>query len=637
MQNNWTVDEASLQGLKNALFRVAVRNHPGKDSSMLLDTLEKFLQLWKIEEEKGGVCVTLSSAQEKEISVSLLEDFGLAFNVTGFHLDTGRNWGIPAVPFLLDRSDKGAIRIYSHNNFFHEALLGRKLVQLAARTISVPAKAIEKYESYVHQEIFDRPNNEQLQAIQKALTQNLSIISGGPGTGKTSSVVRILEALLEAQPNAKIYVTAPTGKAKSRLIESLIERPNDFPLVYEAFKDFRLLANTIHMWLSSPTEEGSRPDEFHCLECDILVIDEASMIDSEIAFNLFNVVNPDKTRVIILGDMYQLAAVGPGAVYADISSPDNALQANLTELKESHRFKGGSGIGSLSKLINQNTAEEERQINEILGLLDNHGPLISDKANGEPRRTEDIFLSTSSKLDPKTSLTLDAEKWISENMDGYIQAVRETILRKNHIEEKDLEKLWNALNTFKPIAALRKGPMSVQAVNSYCQKLLLSKLSLDETLSEFYPGKVIIVRKNDLSLGVSNGDIAIIFEDTEIAGQWNAYIGDTKKILKAQLLPESETGFCITIHQSQGSGYNNIGVFMPFIENNELMNAQALGVATRELLYTAVTRAKTSCWIFSSKNVLIHAVRTRTKRNGGLASRLREFASLPKLSKTGSR
>ena len=381
------------------------------------------------------------------------------------------------------------------------------------------------------------------------------------------------------------------------------------------------------MWLSSPTDEGRRPDETHCLECDILVIDEASMIDSEIAFNLFNVIDTKKTRVIVLGDMYQLAAVGPGAVYADISSPDNALKGILTELKESHRFKGSSGIGSLSKLINQNTADEENQISEILSLLNNHGPLIQKNGKAGSATTEDIFLSTDLKLNPKTALISEAEKWIAENMGRYAEAVQDILLSEKGAEEKELENLWHVLNSFKPIAAVRKGPMSVQAVNNYCQKLLLSRLHCPDNSSEFYPGKVIIVRKNDLSLGVSNGDIAIIFEDKEIPGQWNAYIGDTKKILKAQLLPEYDVGFCITVHQSQGSGYDNIGVFMPFIEGDNAENTQAIGLATRELLYTAVTRAKTSCWIFSSIEVLSRSIRTRTKRNGGLASRLKEFST----------
>lgn len=627
MQNDWTPEEAALQGIKNALYRVAVRKNPSKDATLLKDTLEKFLQLWKMEEEKGGVCVALSPTQEKELGVQIMEDFGLAYNVSGYSSNPHRNFGIPAVPFLIDRSEKKQTRIYSHTNFFHEALLGRKLIQLASRKIEIRPESKKLADYFQSQDIYDRPNKEQFQAIQKALSNNLSIISGGPGTGKTSSVVRILEALLEGQPEAKIYVTAPTGKAKSRLIESLIGRPKIFPNVDRAYKDNRLLANTIHMWLSSPTDEGSRPDETHCLECDILVIDEASMIDSEIAFNLFNVIDTKKTRVIILGDMYQLAAVGPGAVYADISSPDNALKDILTELKESHRFKGSSGIGSLSKLINQNTEDKEHQISEILRLLNNHGPFVKKTGDAGSATTEDIFLSTDLKLNPKTALTSEAEKWIAENMGRYADAVQNILLSENVVEEKELENLWHVLNSFKPIAAVRKGPMSVQAVNNYCQKLLLSRLHCPDNSSEFYPGKVIIVRKNDLSLGVSNGDIVIIFEDKEIPGQWNAYIGDTKKILKAQLLPEYDVGFCITVHQSQGSGYDNIGVFMPFIDGDNAENTQAIGLATRELLYTAVTRAKTSCWIFSSIEVLSRSIRTRTKRNGGLASRLKEFST----------
>lgn len=650
MQTNWSPADAAYQGIKNALFRTAVRNHPDLSSEGLEEALTTLLTHWKTEEEKGGVCIVLDSGKNVDSVLTTLMNFGLAYDAAGYYKKNLRNFGIPASPFLIDRSQKGKIRIYSHNNFFHEALLGKKLIELSSRNSPIDPKSLELVEKYKKQEIFDKPNKEQLEAINKALRHNLSIISGGPGTGKTSSVVRILEALFAAQPNARVYVTAPTGKAKSRLIEDLISRPQDFPLVAEAYKDNRLIANTIHMWLSTPTEEGTRLDEEHCLECDILVIDEASMIDSEIAFKLFNVVDVNKTKVIVLGDMYQLAAVGPGAVYADISSPDNCLKGHLTELKTSHRFKGTSGIGMLSKLINESPTESTGNIPQIIALLESHGPIVqvNDHSESMPRktkksqesnnleldlvlsekRTEDIYLSTNQKINHGSGLTPEAEKWLQEKMAAFASGVKKYLMKEEVPSQEDLEAIWKILNSFKPIAALRKGPMSVRAVNDYCQDLLLSKLGLGGRDDEFYPGKVIIVRKNDTSLGVANGDIAIIFEDKVNPGQWNAYIGDTKIVLKAQLLPEYDPGFCITIHQSQGSGYKDIAVFMPFLSGNENEKNKSLGLATRELLYTAVTRAKSKCHIFSSIEVLKRAIQTKTKRSGGLAARLSEFSEL---------
>ena len=161
MQNDWTPEKAALQGIKNALYRVAVRKNPSKDATLLKDTLEKFLQLWKMEEEKGGVCVALSPTQEKELGVQIMEDFGLAYNVSGYSGNPHRNFGIPAIPFLIDRSEKKQTRLYSHTNFFHEALLGRKLIQLASRKVEIRPESKKLADYFKSQDIYDRPNKEQ--------------------------------------------------------------------------------------------------------------------------------------------------------------------------------------------------------------------------------------------------------------------------------------------------------------------------------------------------------------------------------------------------------------------------------------------------------------------------------------------
>ena len=139
MQNDWTPEKAALQGIKKTLFtELRLEKIRLRTPHLLKDTLEKFLQLWKMEEEKRRrMCRPCLLHRKKELGVQIMEDFGLAYNVSGYSGNPHRNFGIPAIPFLIDRSEKKQTRLYSHTNFFHEALLGRKLIQLASRKVEI--------------------------------------------------------------------------------------------------------------------------------------------------------------------------------------------------------------------------------------------------------------------------------------------------------------------------------------------------------------------------------------------------------------------------------------------------------------------------------------------------------------------
>lgn len=616
------LEDPAYIGIKNSLIRTILRNDENAPVEELEKALDRLLSGWKTEEEKGGVCITWPYNKENQEYISMLESCQLISDIANYAKSEKRLFGIQVSPFLVDKSQiegpEQIYRIYSHNSFFEEAILGKNLAYLSIHETKPSAASLKKLDEYKSHDIFDKPNKMQLLAIEKALHFNLSIISGGPGTGKTSSVVRVLEALLSDNPEAVIYLTAPTGKAKSRLLESIIERPNDFPLVTKSAKEKRLLANTIHMWLATNTSSGKRPGRNNPLECDILIIDEASMMDSTIAYHLFNAVDMDRTKVIILGDMYQLAAVGPGAIYADVSSPDGALKKYLTVLTESHRFNKDSDIGQLATAINRRDLPEKEQLQLVQNLLGD------GKASPYSLQFKDVIYESDSRVNRTTELTAGAEVWLKVQMEEYCKAINKFLFSDKKKSPEDLQQVWKALNTFKPIAAVRNGTMSVSAINNFCEKQVLSNTlkKKDASDNSFYNGKVIIIRRNDLMLGVSNGDVAFVFEED---GQWNAYIGDTQKIIKAVLLPEYDTAFAITIHQSQGSGYDNVGVFLPFMSPNE--DSQSVGLATRELFYTAVTRAKKTCTIFGTKEIVALAVKTKTKRSGGLTLRLQDFLS----------
>ena len=188
--------------------------------------------------------------------------------------------------------------------------------------------------------------------------------------------------------------------------------------------------------------------------------------------------------------------------------------------------------------------------------------------------------------------------------------------------QQALEEVWNELSTFRPLCAQREGPTGVNAVNDFCEDFVKSAFKVPSA-DDMYNGKVIIVRQNDSGLGVANGDVAIIFglktADSD-KPTWYAFIGDLKKIVPAQLLPKYDTAFAITIHQSQGSGFRDVAIFLPTLS----AGSDAASLCTRELLYTGITRSEKTCQIFGAKDVLGMSLKTVTQRTGGLPQRLKE-------------
>ena len=178
------------------------------------------------------------------------------------------------------------------------------------------------------------------------------------------------------------------------------------------------------------------------------------------------------------------------------------------------------------------------------------------------------------------------------------------------------------MSTFRPLCAQREGPTGVTGVNDFCEDFVKSAFKVPSA-DDMYNGKVIIVRQNDSGLGVANGDVAIIFglktADSD-KPTWYAFIGDLKKIVPAQLLPKYDTAFAITIHQSQGSGFRDVAIFLPTLS----AGSDAASLCTRELLYTGITRSEKTCQIFGAKDVLGMSLKTVTQRSGGLPQRLKE-------------
>ncbi|TQN57833.1 exodeoxyribonuclease V subunit alpha [Raoultella planticola] len=445
-------------------------------------------------------------------------------------------------------------------------------------------------------------------AAAVALTRRISVISGGPGTGKTTTVARLLAALIQTtrQPRCRIRLAAPTGKAAARLTESLGEALRRLPLTDEQKALLPTEASTLHRLLGA--QPGSQRMRYHAgnpLHLDVLVVDEASMIDLPMMARLIDAL-PEHGRVIFLGDRDQLASVEAGAVLGDIcawvnagytagraaqlerltghpvpageSDVAGALRDSLCLLQKSYRFGSHSGIGSLARAVNNG---------------DRHGVRATLR-----QAFEDIVLHP-------LSTTEEYEAMLEQSQAGYGRYLQ--LLR----ERAEPEALIAAFGEFQLLCALRDGPFGVSGVNEQLEQMLNRRRAI--TLprhSRWYEGRPVMISRNDSALGLFNGDIGIALERGEGLRVWFPMPDGSIKSVQPSRLPEHDTAWAMTVHKSQGSEFDHAALILP---------AKIVPLVTRELVYTAITRAKQRLSIYADEQVLTQSIVARTERRSGLA------------------
>lgn len=464
--------------------------------------------------------------------------------------------------------------------------------------------------------------NWQKVAAVLAASRSFSVISGGPGTGKTTTVARLLALLTELSPqnspSPDIKLVAPTGKAAARLTESIGGALAKLNCTDEVRKRIPTQAGTLHRLLGVlPGSGGFVHNKNNRLHLDILVVDEASMIDLPMMSQLLDAL-PDHARLILLGDRDQLSSVEAGSVLGDIceaasfgysepqicllealtgqspqtaesvtdktlsigSANENTVSDSLCLLRKSYRFDAHSGIGSLAKAINS-------------------GHIASLKT-----------LFTSGFQDIELSSVIQNsgyQQLIQQCVEGYRNYL--TLIQKN----VDTQFILNAFNQFQLLCALREGPYGVAGLNEEIQKALQKKGLLDIN-GQWYEGRPILITRNDHGLGLYNGDIGITIKGTDGRLRVAFELPDARiREFLPSRLPEHETVYAMTIHKSQGSEFANVVMVLPDKENP---------IITRELVYTGITRAKTKLTVFSEMNILIKASNSPTQRESGLYQRL---------------
>lgn len=438
-----------------------------------------------------------------------------------------------------------------------------------------------------------------------AVSRRFAVISGGPGTGKTTTVVKVLALLLEQDEGLRIGLAAPTGKAAARLSAAVRSGKGQTQTDAGTLGKIPEQASTVHRLLGMGADNRFLYHRDNPLMLDCLVVDEASMIDLPLMARLLEAL-PQRTRIILVGDRDQLASVEAGSVLGDITghgrqiryspsmiafleevgaAPPTRLHGGESSvcpsdaaalLRMSHRFSARSGIGLLSRTVNAGEGEAA------------------------------LRLFTDDRLDDIT--------WL----DGHAGAVHSACLHwaaAQYIPYLQQHDVGDGLRHFEQarlLAALHRGPFGVDEINRRIAAHLQARKLIDG--GEEYHGKPIMVTANDYEIGLFNGDIGLLWRDEEqgLRAYFPLPEGGVRRVSVRQL-PEHRCAYALTVHKSQGSEFDRVLLVLPYDWNP---------LVTRELIYTGITRARSRITIHSSRATFIEGCRSRVQRGSGLAQRL---------------
>lgn len=519
-------------------------------------------------------------------------------------------------PFIIHNN-----KFYFQRYFLYETQILHKIQKLynkGKKQEEERKRQLEAQKSFIHSLFSDFVSegpapehiNWQMAAALNSMLEQFSIITGGPGTGKTTTVAKLLAVLYNNKPDIKVTLAAQTGKAAARLKESLNNSKKRLILPETIKRSFdKIQPVTIHRLLGYiPGSIDFKHNENNQLDFDVIIIDESSMIDVPLMAKLFNAIH-EESRIILLGDKNQLASVEAGSIFGDLCKSigdeinifddsrietlnkfietgkiDSNYSQNtpsigncIAELKKSYRFSGHTGIGQFAKeiLIGNNIAVEQYSS-------------LSE--------AEGVFIQPSHE-------SAECEQYFSKF--------------KDYITEKDISEALIKLNNVKILCATRNGINGVEEMNALVEKYLRNK-KLIRTRNEFYKNRPILITKNDYSLGLYNGDVGICRENEE--GQMRVYFEDSEsenglKAIIPSFIQSFETVYAMTIHKSQGSEFDHIVMTLPPSGKGEAL-------LTRELVYTGITRGKQTVLLITDETVLNEAINTPVERVSGIIDRL---------------
>ena len=567
----------------------------------------------------GNVYFDLASVDERPVFVGMEQEGTVKWPKLSGWLQKIRQspvvgWPGDYRPLILDKKNRLYLyRYWDYEKKLSESILHRSRQEFRDLDITRLTDSLKRLFPQNEGDEF----NWQMVAAYIAAIKRICIISGGPGTGKTFTMAKILALLLELHGKEKlnILLAAPTGKAAARIAESIKDAKKTLNSPWDIIEAIPSEAYTIHRMLKTiPGSPYFQHNHENPLNADVVVVDEASMVDLALMSKLLWAV-PFEARLILIGDKDQLASVETGFVLGDICDRENVhafsecfcnkfeavtqqkIEPPLKEHKESpglydcmvvlkknYRFTGGSGIGELSRAVNRG------EIHKVFHLMKNNSDQISWKKISQPD---------------------DLSRFLTQSIiKGY----------SDYLNTDDPYRALELFKRFKILCAVKIGSMGVNAVNRLAEQVLIREglIAPDRSSSNpWYKGRPVLITRNDYRLKLFNGDMGITLPAPGSTGKdlyvyFSGESGELRRFFPYRL-PEHETVYAMTVHKSQGSEFDHVLLILP---------DRDYPVLTRELFYTGITRTRKTVSIWATENVLKTTISRKIERTSGLKDAL---------------
>jgi len=522
----------------------------------------------------------------------------------------------------------------------YEKRVGQSLLQRASEPLPVPEAAARRwlYRFFVPNPEATADTDWQKVACAVALRARLSVITGGPGTGKTYTAARLLALLLALHENGsplRVSLAAPTGKAAARLKQSIDNALTGLQEQVPADSDLDLNtliarmgpARTLHSLLGArPDTRQFRHHAANLLDVDVLIVDEASMVHLEMMDALLQAL-PPTARLVLLGDKDQLASVEAGAVLGDLcrdaaagrysavtaqfvqavagqTLPAEYLPAGAAPLlaqqtvmlRQSRRFKGA--IGQLALAVNGGNAVAARTA-------------FLNSVGATPSLRSPAALLALQPTTPQAVCALAMGTQDKPSYTDYLHLMQQVPGGQDaEVHANWVRSVLKAFERFRILCAVHQGDWGTEGLNAAVQKALADKGLLKVT-GEWFAGRPVMVTRNDAQLGVFNGDVGLVLRNTEGTLKVWFLDGDDLRSVSVMRLPHVETAFVMTVHKSQGSEFKHTALVLP---------PGGAQVLSRELVYTGITRAREHFTLIEAEAGLLEAAIDRPSvRASGLA------------------
>lgn len=553
--------ENEIDQFEFEFIKVLLRNYPD-----IQDVIIKCALIAVNDQLNGNICTNLEALSDSILAQKLGID-KMDLTKLKHELISSEIIGSPEdyKPFILE---KNSLYLHKYWSYENELVHWLKKKKNELSTILDP-NVVDKINSLFPDN--DGELNYQKLAVFLSLTKSFLIISGGPGTGKTYTAKKIIEALRTFDPQINIALAAPTGKAAERLNESISDLDVDFKAV------------TLHRLLGARSDGEFRYNENEKLLQDVIIIDEASMLDIRMWVSMLRALK-SSAKLILLGDKDQLSSVEAGSVLGDICfEADNCFTSESIETLSKHGLEG-------------------QQSNSVNILNDNI-----------------VLLNKSYRSELSSGIPQLAKAINNKDLKSFEEVIHD--FDQVQLVEPDTENVNSLLNTYSEeivnqkfdsqfICSNKKGVFGTENLNRLIESKIKSLLKIS-VANEWYAGRRIMITKNDPLLGLSNGEIGICtrLEDNSFVVKF-----DDEKEVKISELHNFSLAYAITIHKSQGSEFNRVYIFLPKEHNS---------ILSKELLYTGVTRGRKNTLVVGKRALIKETISSEIKRTSSIRDKIK--------------